>query len=334
MTASDHARSDRRLDDTGLHDAEFWFDPLCPWAWMASRWMMEVERVRPVRVTWSVMSLAVLNEGRDLDEDYRAFLDRAWGPVRVVTAALAAHGPDVAKPLYDAHRHADPPGRPQGPRRRRGRGARRGRAARRPGRGRDAATPTTRRCGPATSGRSTSSATTWAPRRSPSTAWPSSARSSPRRRRARPPAGCGTAACSSPAPPVSTSSSGPGPWARSSTEERRTPCAYTSAATTRHTRLLVDLVGFLAGAGARGRQPRPARPRPAGRLPRLRPRRPPGPSRPSRARSGSSSAAPATGSRWRPTRSRASGRPSATTTSWPGWRGSTTTRRSCRSAAG
>jgi hypothetical protein len=88
--------------DAALHDAECWFDPLCPWAWMASRWMMEVERVRPVRVTWSVMSLAVLNEGRDLDADYTHFLTRAWGPVRVLTAAAAEHGPGVLKPLYDA----------------------------------------------------------------------------------------------------------------------------------------------------------------------------------------------------------------------------------------
>ncbi len=88
--------------EAAVHEAEFWFDPLCPWAWMTSRWMTEVERVRPVRVTWSVMSLAVLNEGRDLPADYRAFLDGAWGPVRVVTAAAAAHGAQVTKPLYDA----------------------------------------------------------------------------------------------------------------------------------------------------------------------------------------------------------------------------------------
>jgi 2-hydroxychromene-2-carboxylate isomerase len=82
--------------------AEFWFDPLCPWAWMTSRWMMEVEKVRPVDVTWSVMSLSVLNEGRDLPEDYRAMLDRGWGPVRVVIAAREKYGDEIVKPLYDA----------------------------------------------------------------------------------------------------------------------------------------------------------------------------------------------------------------------------------------
>lgn len=81
---------------------ELWFDPMCPWAWMTSRWMTEVERLRPVDVTWSVMSLAVLNEGRDLPEDYRRLMDAAWGPVRVLMAARAEHGDQVLKPLYDA----------------------------------------------------------------------------------------------------------------------------------------------------------------------------------------------------------------------------------------
>jgi len=69
---------------------------------MTSRWLMEVERVRPIRVTWSVMSLSVLNEGRDLPADYRALMDNSWGPVRVIIAAQQAHGDEVVKKLYDA----------------------------------------------------------------------------------------------------------------------------------------------------------------------------------------------------------------------------------------
>jgi hypothetical protein len=81
---------------------EMWFDPMCPWAWITSRWLIEVESMRDIQITWNVMSLAILNQGQEVPPAYAEAMSHAWKPVRVITAARRDHGDEVVLPLYTA----------------------------------------------------------------------------------------------------------------------------------------------------------------------------------------------------------------------------------------
>jgi 2-hydroxychromene-2-carboxylate isomerase len=82
-------------------DVDFWFDPLCPFAWITARWILEVESQRPINLTFHPMSLSVLNENRDeLSADYRAAMQRGWGPARICTAVAERFGSDAVRELY------------------------------------------------------------------------------------------------------------------------------------------------------------------------------------------------------------------------------------------
>ncbi|MEP9383984.1 DsbA family protein [Nocardioides cheoyonin] len=83
-------------------NADFWFDPACPFAWITSRWILEVEKVRDVSVTWHIMSLAYLNQDKDIPEDYRKRLSTAWQPVRVCMAVDQQYGQEKLAEIYTA----------------------------------------------------------------------------------------------------------------------------------------------------------------------------------------------------------------------------------------
>jgi len=84
-------------------DVDIWVDPLCPFAWMTSQWMLEAEKVRDIRARFNIMSLTILNEDRsDLSEDYAERMKRGMGPVRVAKAVEQAYGKEGLRSFYIA----------------------------------------------------------------------------------------------------------------------------------------------------------------------------------------------------------------------------------------
>lgn len=79
---------------------DLWVDPACPWAWITSRWLLEAASVRELTLNFHVMSLAVLNQDKEISPEYRAWLSGAYRPVRVLIAAQQRHGASVVETLY------------------------------------------------------------------------------------------------------------------------------------------------------------------------------------------------------------------------------------------
>lgn len=85
-----------------MPDLEFFFDPLCPFCWVTSRWVVEVQSQRALRVEWRPLSLALLDERSDEQPEDRDAHLRGLEMLRVVHAAREQHGSEIVGDLYTA----------------------------------------------------------------------------------------------------------------------------------------------------------------------------------------------------------------------------------------
>jgi hypothetical protein len=82
---------------------EVYVDPVCPFAWITSRWLAEVARLGRIELRFRVMSLSVLNEGRDdISDFYRDLVERGWSTSRLAIATEQQHGEAAFARLYEA----------------------------------------------------------------------------------------------------------------------------------------------------------------------------------------------------------------------------------------
>src|SRR5215813_8363080 len=88
-------------------DVTFYFDPICPFTWRTSRWLREVTSRRGHNIGWQLMSLKMLNEGRELPEAFRDRIAFSIRPVRVLSATLDRRGADARRPGIGQPHHGD-----------------------------------------------------------------------------------------------------------------------------------------------------------------------------------------------------------------------------------
>lgn len=84
---------------TATPKVEFWFDSICPWCWMTSRWASDVAGQRGFEIAWHPISLKILNEG-NADHAHSEGHRQGLRLARVIEAARREHGDDAVGKLY------------------------------------------------------------------------------------------------------------------------------------------------------------------------------------------------------------------------------------------